>query len=80
MLYETGHIVHSEENVDHVVLSDSNRLHRIQLFEEVEVIAIDLLLEQPRLFVRIYRRANWLIELRLNFCEPLVESLVPEVV
>ena len=80
MLHETGHVVHREENVDHVVLPSPNRLHRIQLLKEVELLAIELLLEQRRLRVRIWRRENRLIVLRLNVCEPLVESLVPEVV
>ena len=80
MLHETSHVVHREENVDHVILSDANRLHRIQLFEEVEVIAINLLLEQRRLHVRVWRCENWLIVLLFNLCEPPVESLVTEVV
>lgn len=80
MLHETGHVIHSKEDVDHIVLPSPNRLHRIQLFKEVEVIAIQLLLEHRRLRVRIWRRANWLIVLRLDVCEPLVKSLVPEVV
>ena len=80
MFHEASHVVHREENVDHVILPDPNRLHRIELFEEVEVIAINLLLEQRRLHVRVWRCENWLIVLLLNFCEPPVESLVTEVV